>query len=40
MLNTLDLSLTLEKATYKSEIDRLMHQLRVLQTACWEKNYL
>jgi polyphosphate:AMP phosphotransferase len=37
MLDTLNLSLNLEKTTYKSEIDRLMHQLRTLQTACWEK---
>ncbi|WP_414545964.1 polyphosphate:AMP phosphotransferase [Nostoc sp. CCY0012] len=37
MLDTLDLTLSLDKATYKSEIDRLMHQLRELQNACWEK---
>ncbi|WP_414565096.1 MULTISPECIES: polyphosphate:AMP phosphotransferase [unclassified Anabaena] len=37
MLDTLDLTLSLDKATYKSEIDRLMHQLRELQSACWDK---
>ena len=37
MLDTLDLSLSLDKATYKSEIEKLMHQIRALQTACWEK---
>ena len=37
MLDTLDLTLSLDKATYKSEIDRLMYQLRELQNACWDK---
>ncbi len=37
MLSTLDLSLSLDKATYKSELDSLMHQLRGLQNACWDK---
>ncbi|MDH6086437.1 polyphosphate:AMP phosphotransferase [Umezakia ovalisporum] len=37
MLDTLNLKLSLDKATYKSEIDRLMHQLRELQNACWGK---
>jgi polyphosphate:AMP phosphotransferase len=37
MLDTLDLHLSLDKATYKAEIDKLMTQLRALQTACWEK---
>ncbi len=37
MLDTLDLNLSLDKPTYKSEIDRLMHQLRTLQSACWQK---
>lgn len=37
MLDTLDLSLSLDKTTYKSEINRLMHQLRELQNACWDK---
>ncbi|MCM0589669.1 MAG: polyphosphate:AMP phosphotransferase [Gloeotrichia echinulata IR180] len=37
MLDTLDLNLSLDKPTYKSEIDRLMLQLRTLQSACWQK---
>jgi len=37
MLDTLDLSLSLDKATYQSEIDGLMHQVRSLAYACWEK---
>ncbi|MEC4814178.1 MAG: polyphosphate:AMP phosphotransferase [Scytonema sp. PMC 1069.18] len=37
MLETLDLNLALDKTTYKSEINRLMYQLRTLQSACWEK---
>jgi polyphosphate:AMP phosphotransferase len=37
MLDTLDLTLSLDKATYQSQIDGLKHQLRSLQSACWEK---
>ncbi|MGJ5675811.1 MAG: polyphosphate:AMP phosphotransferase [Nostochopsis sp.] len=37
MLSTLDLSLCLDKETYKSEIDRLMYQIRSLQNACWDQ---
>ncbi len=36
MLDTLDLSLSLSKETYKSELEALMRQLRSLQTACWQ----
>jgi polyphosphate:AMP phosphotransferase len=37
MLETLDLKLTLEKDIYESQMRDLMHQLRLLQQACWEK---
>jgi polyphosphate:AMP phosphotransferase len=37
MLDTLDLNLTLDKDTYKTQIESLMQQLRTLQKACWEK---
>ncbi|OLP19115.1 polyphosphate:AMP phosphotransferase [Leptolyngbya sp. 'hensonii'] len=37
MLDTLDLHLSLDKATYQTEMERLMMQLRSLQNACWEK---
>ena len=37
MLDTLDLSLSLDKETYKSQIESLMRELRQLQKACWEK---
>ncbi len=37
MLDTLDLNLSLDKATYQSQIEALMRQLRSLQKACWEK---
>uniref|UniRef100_A0ACD5GXX0 Uncharacterized protein n=1 Tax=Desertifilum tharense IPPAS B-1220 TaxID=1781255 RepID=A0ACD5GXX0_9CYAN len=37
MLDTLDLSLTLDKETYKQETEALMRRLRSLQQACWEK---
>ena len=38
MLDTLDLSLSLPKDTYKRQIEQLMRQLRALQNACWEKH--
>lgn len=34
MLETLDLSLTLDKATYRQQIETLMQQLHTLQNAC------
>ena len=37
MLDTLDLTVSLDKTIYRSEIDRLMYQLRELQNACWNK---
>ena len=37
MLDTLDLNLSLDKATYQSQIEALMRQLRSLQKACWDK---
>ncbi len=37
MLNNLDLSLTLDKDTYRQQIEALMRQLRSLQQACWEE---
>lgn len=37
MLDTLDLNLTLDKDTYKTQIEDLMRQLRSLQQACWEQ---
>ncbi len=37
MLDTLDLSVSLDKDTYRSKIEALMEQLRSLQQACWEK---
>lgn len=37
MLETLDLKLTLDKDTYKTQIEDLMRQLRSLQKACWEQ---
>ncbi|WP_013322002.1 polyphosphate:AMP phosphotransferase [Gloeothece verrucosa] len=37
MLNTLDLELTLDKETYKSQIEDLMRQLCSLQQTCWEQ---
>ncbi|MDB9497001.1 polyphosphate:AMP phosphotransferase [Spirulina major CS-329] len=36
MLETLDLSRSLDKATYKLEVEALMQQLRSLQQSCWE----
>lgn len=36
MLETLDLSLSLDKDTYKTQIKSLMQQLRLLQQTCWE----
>jgi polyphosphate:AMP phosphotransferase len=36
MLDTLDLQQTLDKEAYKSQIEDLMRQLRLLQKACWE----
>ncbi len=37
MLDTLDLKLSLDKSTYRSQIEVLMEQLRLLQAACWQK---
>lgn len=37
MLDTLDLSLTLDETTYNQEIEALMRQLRLLQNQCWDK---
>jgi AMP-polyphosphate phosphotransferase len=37
MLDTLDLSISLDKQTYRQEIDALSGRLRTLQNACWEK---
>ncbi|MBR8828686.1 MAG: polyphosphate:AMP phosphotransferase [Gomphosphaeria aponina SAG 52.96 = DSM 107014] len=37
MLDNLDLDLSLDKATYKSQIEELMRQLRSLQNACWQQ---
>lgn len=37
MLDTLDLSQKLDKATYQQQIEDLMRQLRGLQQACWEQ---
>lgn len=37
MLDTLDLNQSLDKETYKTQIEALMRQLRQLQQACWEK---
>lgn len=37
MLDTLDLSLSLDKDTYRTQMQELMIQLRSLQNACWEK---
>jgi AMP-polyphosphate phosphotransferase len=37
MLETLDLDLTLDKATYQTQIEALMLQLRALQKTCWDK---
>jgi AMP-polyphosphate phosphotransferase len=36
MLDTLNLSLSLDKDTYQSQIQLLMQKLRDLQTACWQ----
>ena len=36
MLSPLDLSLSLDKETYQSQIKDLMEQLRSLQQSCWE----
>lgn len=38
MLDTLDLSLRLDRQTYDRQIEDLMWQLRLLQNACWEKH--
>jgi AMP-polyphosphate phosphotransferase len=38
MLDTLDLSLSLEKEPYQAQIEELMSQLRSLQNACWQHN--
>ena len=37
MLDTLDLDISLDKESYRSQIELLMRQLRSLQQACWEK---
>jgi polyphosphate:AMP phosphotransferase len=37
MLDTLDLSVSLDKDTYRSQMQALMIQLRSLQNACWEQ---
>lgn len=37
MLNTLDLTLSLDKETYQQQLEALMRQLRSLQQACWEE---
>ncbi len=37
MLDTLDLSLQLDKDTYRSQLEDLMRQLRSLQQSCWEE---
>ncbi len=37
MLDILDLQVKLDKATYQSQIESLMHQLRSLQEACWSQ---
>ncbi|MGA9382628.1 MAG: polyphosphate:AMP phosphotransferase [Phormidium sp.] len=37
MLDTLDLDLALDKNTYRTQIEALMQQLRLLQKACWDK---
>lgn len=37
MLNTLDLNISVEKSSYKSQIEGLMREMRSLQKACWEK---
>ncbi|MGD2179576.1 polyphosphate:AMP phosphotransferase [Lusitaniella coriacea] len=38
MLKSLDLTLSLDKATYREQIEALMRRLRVLQQACREQN--
>lgn len=38
MLDTLDLELTLDKATYQAQMETLQEQLRSLQSACWQKH--
>ncbi|MDY6937149.1 MAG: polyphosphate:AMP phosphotransferase [Cyanobacteriota bacterium] len=37
MLDTLDLELSLDKNSYKSQLETCMMKLRQLQNACWEK---
>jgi polyphosphate:AMP phosphotransferase len=37
MLNTLDLELSLDKSTYKEQIEELMRELRSLQKDCWDR---
>lgn len=37
MLDTLDLTLSLDKETYNTQIEALKRQLRTLQNACWQK---
>ncbi|MBE9179450.1 polyphosphate:AMP phosphotransferase [Oculatella sp. LEGE 06141] len=40
MLDALDLSTTLDKDTYRTQLEALMLRLRSLQAACWEKRLL
>ncbi|MDY7020690.1 MAG: polyphosphate:AMP phosphotransferase [Cyanobacteriota bacterium] len=37
MLDTLDLSLSLDKEAYQTQVESLMRKLRSLQHTCWEK---
>lgn len=37
MLDALDLSLNLDKQSYKEQLEDLMQQLRSLQQSCWEE---
>jgi AMP-polyphosphate phosphotransferase len=37
MLDTLDLNLSLDKETYRQQLEVLSRRLHTLQTACWEK---
>ena len=37
MLDTLDLDVSLDKTTYRSQMELLMRQLQLLQKACWDK---
>ena len=37
MLDTLDLDISLDKVTYRTQIEELMRQLRSLQNSCWQQ---